>query len=84
MGTLKNRKATIDLTQKYLKMPVQFGTSVLYTNQTTSGVMAGEGYGEGKGALMIKACRIICQVWWSQFDGIGMHGCQWNWVSAVF
>lgn len=84
--SLKNRKARLDFAKKHLKKPAQFWKNILWTDETKINLYQNDGK---KKVWRMRGTahdpnHIICKTWQRQCDGLGMHGCQWHWVTGVY
>ncbi len=86
--TFKNRKARLDFARSKKSLPCSgirfFG--LMKPRSTCTKLMGREKYGEKKkrNSSRSKAHHIKCQTWWRQCYGMGMYGCQWNGLTAVY
>lgn len=83
LETLKNRKIRGDSDRKHLETPAQFWKKILWAGKTRLTCEEKSVERERNGWWSEAKC-IICQTWWRQRHGVGMCGCQWDGLTAVY
>lgn len=82
--SLKNRKTRLNFAERKTSRKA---STVLEQHSldrlTSTRKTARKKYREGMEQLW-QPYSVICKTWWREFDGLGMHGWQWHWVTSVY
>ncbi len=86
--TFKHRKARLNFPRKHLKKPPMFWNKIIWTDETKISLYQTDGkrkvWRKLSNSSRSKARHFKCQTWWRQCYDMGMYGCQWNGLTAVY